>query len=121
MPKKPMQPLGDAPGPLPREWPELPAQHHHPESHIERQLFRIRRSLFFLHRKVIHMNVDMERLKAAIAKNTEVDQSVMVLLDDVIKRLREATDLTEVKAFADKLEADNAALAAKVEENTAAA
>lgn len=102
-------------------WPKPP---HNSESVIERQLFRIRRSLYHLHRKVNHMAGELDALRAAVARNTEVDESAIVLLKGLKEKLDAAIasgDPAAIQALADELGAKNQALADAVTANTPAA
>jgi hypothetical protein len=74
------------------------------------------------------MRVDLTSLKNAVAANTAVDQSAMVLLSGLTAKIQEliaasgdTIDPVELQAIVDQVNTDNTALAAAVAANTPAA
>lgn len=67
------------------------------------------------------MNTELEALSAEVAETKTVVKSAIVLIDGISQQIKDAgTDKVKLKELTDSLDADNAALAAKVAENTAA-
>lgn len=120
MPKKPMKPLGS--GPKPRDgWPKPPPQHR---STIERKLNGIFWALLHMQGRINRMAGEFDALRAAVARNTDVDQSAIVLLQGLKEKLDAAIaagDPAAIQALADELGAKNQALADAVTANTPAA
>lgn len=72
--------------------------------------------------KINKMATDLTALTAAVAKDTEVDQSAITLLQGLKQKLDEAgTDPVALKALSDQLGANSQALADAVVANTPAA
>jgi TolA-binding protein len=75
------------------------------------------------------MSVELDNLKAEVARNTTVDQSVITLVNGLAQQLRDmansATELSQLKsdlvAAASELQASNNAVADVVTANTPAA
>lgn len=66
------------------------------------------------------MAADLEALKAEVARNTEVDESAIVLIQGIAAQLEELKgDPAAIQALADRLKASSDALAAAVVANTA--
>lgn len=67
------------------------------------------------------MSAELDRLKAAVEKNTEVDQSAVTLLNGLAQQIRDMKDdPAKLAELADSLEARNAELAEAVTTNTPA-
>lgn len=68
------------------------------------------------------MASDLTALEAEVARNTEVDQSAILLLQGLAQKIEELkTDPAALQAFADSLRGSSDALAAAVTANTPAA
>ena len=71
------------------------------------------------------MQADLTRLRADIARNTDLLKSAETTLAGIAKQLRDAlagpNPQAEINALADSLENDDAGLAAAIAENTQAA
>lgn len=74
--------------------------------------------------KIIHMANELDDLKAAVAKDTEVDQSAITLLNGLKEKLDAAIasgDPAQLTALSQQLGSNSDALAAAVTANTPAA
>lgn len=76
-----------------------------------------------------HMSVELDNLRAEVARNTTVDQSVITLVNGLVQKLNDivnsATELADMKAqvtaLTSELASSNDAVAAEVTANTPAA
>jgi hypothetical protein len=85
---------------------------------------KILESLLSIHQKLNKMANELDDLKAAVAKDTEVDQSAITLLKGLKEKLDEAIasgDPAQLKALSDQLGSNSQALADAVAANTPAA
>lgn len=72
-----------------------------------------------LMRKVDKMSAELDRLTAAVAAEKTADDSLIALVQGLAQQIRDnATDPAALTALADSLDADQAAIAAAVAENT---
>ena len=89
------------------------------------QLARIQRAVCSLTERITNMAIDLQGLKDAVAANTAVDQSAMVLMTGLAAKIQElinasgtTVDPAELQAIVDQINTDNASLAAAVVANT---
>lgn len=91
---------------------------------IPGQLSRIERKINLLLQMENRMSQEMDDLKAAVAAETTVGESVVALLGDISRRLTEALaagDTEAIKALTAELKTNQEKLAAAVLANTPAA
>jgi len=91
---------------------------------IPGQLSRIERKINLLLQMEHRMSQEMDELKAAVAAETTVGDSVVALLTDISARLNDAVnngDTAAIKALTAELTANKEKLAAAVLTNTPAA
>lgn len=84
---------------------------------------QIREHLLFIIQKLNHMGQELDDLKAAVAKDTEVDQSAITLLNGLKQKLDDAIasgDPAALQALSDQLGSNAQALADAVTANTPA-
>lgn len=96
----------------------------HSEGHTERALARIEKSLETLHRKADKMAGELDALKAAVQRNTDVEESAIVLLKGLKDKLDAAIasgNPADLQALSDALGAESTKLADAVTQNTPAA
>ncbi len=99
----------------------LDVYHHLDKSLTDHQFTEILKELH-------KMSAELDRLTAAVTRNTSVDSSIVALVEGLAQQLRDmansATELTDLKAAivarADELEASSDAEAAAVVANTPA-
>ena len=75
----------------------------------------------FLTSKFNHMANELDNLKAAAARETSLEQSAIVLLQNLSSMLKSAPDMAAVQTIADQLNANADGLAAAITANTPAA
>jgi uncharacterized protein YoxC len=86
---------------------------------VSHQAERVLESLQRLERGQHMAQEDIDRLKAALSTNTSAIAGVSALITDLAQRVRDAADdPEEIRALADELEQNNAALAKAVTDNT---
>jgi len=91
---------------------------HRIERKIEERFDRLE-SLIIKH--FHHMANEIANLQAAVANEVTVEQSAITLLQQIAEQLKNATDLSQVQALADQINASATALSAAVVANTPAA
>ncbi len=92
----------------------------------DHQLGDILKQLGVLTRKVDHMSAELDKLTAAVTRNTSVDASIVTLVEGLAQQIRDLitanTELPALKAalgtLADQLEASSDAEATAVQANT---
>lgn len=75
----------------------------------------------FLNSKFNHMANELDNLKAAAARETSLEQSAIVLLQNLSSMLKSAPDMAAVQTIADQLNANADSLTAAITANTPAA
>jgi len=97
--------------------------HHHDETiEIFTALGRIESALSTLTEGVHAMSIELDNLESEVAKNTEVDQSAITLLNGLAAQIAALkNDPVKLQALADSLKSSSADLAAAVVANTPAA
>ncbi len=77
--------------------------------------------LLYIAWKVFRMSAEFDRLTAAVEAETTIDDSILALLSGLAEQIRNADTPEKSAALADKVEAENARMAAALTANTPAA
>ncbi|MDQ5870787.1 MAG: hypothetical protein M3547_01090 [Acidobacteriota bacterium] len=88
---------------------------------IRRELMELKRAVTAQTKEVAHMAGELQALEAEVERNTTVDGSVITLVNGLAAQIEALkNDPAKLQAMADKLRADNDALAAAVTAHTPA-
>lgn len=91
---------------------------HRIERTIEHRFDRLEN---LLNSKFNHMANELDDLKAAAARETSLEQSAIVLMQNLSSMLKSAPDMAAVKTIADQLNTNADSLAQAITANTPAA
>lgn len=97
---------------------------HHPDEATAERLCRIERMLGLIHERQELIMANMDDLKAAVQRNTDVDGSVTALLQGISQQLKDAkaaNDPAAIQAIIDQLDGNTKTLTDAVTANTPAA
>ncbi len=97
---------------------------HHPDRETAERLRRIENGLGLIHERQEIMMGIMDDLKAAVTRNTDVDDSVVLLLQGISQQLKDAQAANNPQAITDviaQLDANTQKMADAVTANTPAA
>ncbi len=97
---------------------------HHPDRETAERLRRIENRLGLIHERQEIIMATMEELQASVKRNTDVDDSVVLLLEGISQQLKDAQASGNPQAIADiitKLDANTQKMADAVTANTPAA